>query len=186
MFASKQAGCLKRFVEILNEFAPQNASDVLKAYHISPEMNDSEAWPLILNFANDIGFHAPANAYALTWQSSAYRYRFSEPNPWDGPWKGHATHVLDIAYLFLNYTENLTKLQVDVALEFATDVIHFINGKAPFSKYEQGSKFIKEYISRDEITAAKAEQGKDVIWPAIFSRAGYDAMADVWAKFLSS
>ncbi|TVY48173.1 Para-nitrobenzyl esterase [Lachnellula occidentalis] len=186
MFASKQAGCLKRFIEILNEFALQHTSEILRAYHITPEMNDSEAWPLILHFANDISFHAPASAYASAWKSTAYQYRFREPNPWEGPWKGYATHVLDTAYLFLNYTENLSKSQAKLAVEFATDVIHFINGKAPFQKVEQGSKFVKEYISEDGITSSRDKQGNDTVWPSLFSRAGYDAMSGVWAKFLSS
>lgn len=149
-------------------------------------MNDTEAWFRILDFANDISFHALASAYASAWKRTAYRYRFREPNPWDGPWKGHATHVLDVAYLFLNYTESMSKSQAKLASDFATDIIHFINGKAPFLRYEQKSGFVKEYISEDGKAFNKDNQLNDAVWLALFSRAGYDVMSGIWAKFLSS
>lgn len=148
-------------------------------------MNDDDAWLAILNFANDISFHAPAQAYASTWSSDVYQYRFKEPNPWEGPWQGYATHVLDVAYLFLNYTEHQTPPQAQVAKDFATDLVKFINGKPPFESAKQGSDLVKEYLSTDAKTSSKAHQGAHT-YPLLFSRIGYDTLSAVWARFMSS
>lgn len=187
MLAAKQEGSLGRFAAILKEIAPQNALEVMQAYQITDDMPDADAWPHILDFANDICFHASAHAYASAWTSDAFLYRFREPNPWDGPWKGFSTHVLDVAYLFLNYTEFLTASQARLAVQFATDVVCFMNGKLPFPKYERGVMFMKEYISEDGEHISKARQrNPDAGWPALFSHVGYDTLSEIWAKFMNS
>lgn len=148
-------------------------------------MNNDDAWLAILNFANDISFHAPASAYASTWSSDVYQYRFKEPNTWEGPWQGYSTHVLDVAYLFLNYTEHLTPTQAEVARDLASDMVKFINGKPPFESIKQGSGFVKEYLSTDGKASSKAYQGAHT-YPLLFSRIGYDTLSAVWAGFMSS
>lgn len=150
-------------------------------------MSDADAWPFILDFANDINFQAPARAYASVWPSTSYQYRFREPNPWEGPWQGHSSHVLDVAYLFLNFAERLTPSQAKLAEEFATDILKFVNGTAPFQKFEQASAFVKEYLSEDGQALSKdRSKDYDAIWPSLFSRVGYDTIQGVWAKFMSS
>ena len=187
MLAPKQNGCRTRFITILKEIAPEDSSLVLESYHIEDDTSDDDAWLSILSFANDICFHAPARAYVTAWPSAAYQYRFREPNPWDGPWKGHSTHVLDVAYLFLNYNEFLTPPQTAFATQFATDVISFVNGVSPFPAFEQASPFVKEYISDTGEDHVKGRgKREDSVWPELFSRVGYDTLSAVWAKFLSS
>ncbi|KAH8595663.1 putative carboxylesterase [Bisporella sp. PMI_857] len=187
MLAARKSGSLERFKKILNEAEPKYASELMAAYHIQDGMSDDEAWPLIMNFANDISFHATAEAYAAAWPSPTYRYRFREPNPWEGPWEGHSTHVLDIAYLFLNYTEHLTPSQEEVAVQFATDLIHFINQNAPFQKFEQGQRYVKEYISKDgEVITKDRSKEEAAFWPVLFSRIGYDSLLGVWGRFMGS
>jgi hypothetical protein len=60
---------------------------------------------------------------------------FKEPNTWEGPWRGFATHILDIAYLFQNINDHLTGAQRNVAIQFATDVITFANENALFPPF---------------------------------------------------
>jgi len=187
MLSSKKKGCLERFTSILNDVSPHHATKVLEAYDLRSDMSDEDAWPKILDFANHIGFQAPARAYASAWPTDSYQYRFNEPNPWDGPWKGHATHVLDVAYLFLNYTEHLTSSQAELARQFTGDIIKFVNGKAPFQQFNEEFKFMKEYISKDGEGLLKQGQGDDdAHWQALFSSVGYDTLSGVWARFMGA
>ena len=187
MLAPKKPGSFGRFTTILREATPQYASEVLEFYGLQSSMSDDEAWPKIMTFANDICFNGAASSYASAWRSTAYQYRFREPNPWEGPYKGQASHVLDVAYLFLNYTEHLTPSQAELAVEFATNVIQFIYGKAPFERFDPKSKYVKEYLSKDgEAISQDRPKDKDAVWPALFSRSGYDTLAGVWGAFMAS
>lgn len=166
---------------------PEHASEVLEAYHMTRDMADLDAWLCIMNFATDINFHAPVHAYASAWPSAVYQYRFREPNSWDGPWKGFSSHVLDIAYLFLNYTEYMSALQVQLAEQFAKDIISFVNGIAPFPRSEPGSIFVKEYLSGGAQVSSRAkDRDHQTRWQTLFSRIGLESMFAVWAKFMSS
>lgn len=62
----------------------------------------------------------------------AYVYYFNEGNPWDGPWKNRASHILDLAYLFQNFREFLTPTQQAVGLAFAEDIFKFCHGISPW------------------------------------------------------
>ncbi|KAK0110047.1 hypothetical protein ONS95_002707 [Cadophora gregata] len=114
---------------------PSAADKVRHAYHITPDLPDNVAFRNVLQFQTDIGFYATALAYAQGWPGSAYLYHFNEPNPWDGPWKGEANHVLDVAFLFQNYNEHLEPEQRAVAVKFAEDVIKFVNGASDWKPY---------------------------------------------------
>jgi carboxylesterase type B len=87
---------------------------------------------------NDISFYLPAVSFAKLWadsllpDTSAFLYHFNCPNPWDGAWRGHATHVLDIAFLFQNYGEWLEYGQCKVARRMAADFVRFVHGEAPW------------------------------------------------------
>lgn len=84
---------------------------------------------------NDIGFHAPtltiASGFSATksaGKTTSHVYFFNERNPWDGPYKGQATHILDVAYLFQNFNHSLDERQEQVAEAFARDVLDFVTG----------------------------------------------------------
>ncbi|KAK1777632.1 Alpha/Beta hydrolase protein [Copromyces sp. CBS 386.78] len=74
-------------------------------------VNTLESTKAVLDLATDICFALGARAFARAWSqkpgAEAFLYRFNVPNPWDGPWKGHATHILDIALALQNYREHL-------------------------------------------------------------------------------
>ena len=63
----------------------------------------------ILELANDLNFYIPTLTLNsnLSRHMKTYTYRFNEPNPWDGPWKGYTTHALDIVFLSQNFNEFL-------------------------------------------------------------------------------
>lgn len=99
----------------------------------------------VLHFGNDITFALPAIALAQAWSVSpisgvqAFLYHFNCPNPWEGPWKGHASHVLDIAFALQNYRDRLSSGQRQCAERLARDIIHFVNGNEPWKQYEQSA-----------------------------------------------
>jgi hypothetical protein len=136
----RKTGIAKTFSESIRNSLTSNpsiAEQVLKAYSISADLTDRVAFHSILKFAADICFFAPALAFAKGWPGKAFLYHFNEPNPWDGEWKGEATHVLDVAFLLQNFNEFLSSAQRDSATAFAGDIIKFINGKAPWPVFEQ-------------------------------------------------
>lgn len=112
--------------------APATVKQILEGYSIHRDMPDEDAFLAILNYVNDISFFAPVLSFARGWTGNAYVYYFNEGNPWDGPWKDRASHILDLAYLFQNFREFMTPAQQSVATSFAADVFKFCHGIAPW------------------------------------------------------
>lgn len=86
-------------------------------------------------------FAVAAQAFARAWcltGNEAFLYRFNSPNPWNGAWKGYATHILDIAFVLLNYNEYLSQGQRQNAERFAKDIITFVHGDEPWTAYRNG------------------------------------------------
>ncbi|PVH70749.1 putative carboxylesterase [Cadophora sp. DSE1049] len=109
------------------------AQAILEEYHIKADSEDESTMYAILQFANDIAFAAPVTAFTRFWTpSDVYVYHFNEPNPWEGPGKGLATHILDVAFLLLNFNDHLSEPQKSTAKLFAGHFIDFVNGEAPF------------------------------------------------------
>jgi carboxylesterase type B len=143
MLGSRRVGIARFFRKSIEKsFAhhPSSAEKLFQAYGITSDLPDDIAIRSIFTFATDIGFLAPAVSLARGWPGKAYVYHFNEPNPWDGEWKGDATHVLDVAFLFQNFNEFLPPAQKDVALIFARDYIRFVNGGTPWPTFESGNQ----------------------------------------------
>ena len=119
---------------------PQVTETLLQGYGIVPEMTDGSVDNVnnVLRFAHDIGFYAPLVTIAEGWPGKAYVFDFNEPNPWDGPFKGVASHILDIAFLFQNYNEYLDQDQRTSAETFGAHFLDFVGGKEPYSAYDPG------------------------------------------------
>src|SRR5882724_11559116 len=86
---------------------PGVADALLASYGITASMAHDDALQAILNFITDIGFLAPTLTYARGWPGKSYVYCFNERNPWEGRFKGHASHILDVAFLFQNFNDAL-------------------------------------------------------------------------------
>lgn len=135
----------------------EKADQILSAYSIVEDAPGDKALEAILKFASDICFFVPVLNYGHCWSGNAFIYRFNEPNTWEGPWKGYANHIHDVAYLFQNYNDDLTETQLPVAVQFAKDVISFANGQAPWSvfRWETGDLASRVYGGRETGTSGK-------------------------------
>jgi hypothetical protein len=134
--------CAKRFIAALNENVgshPETAQRILDAYQISEGTPDNEAILSILPFFTDVLFHSSTLSFARGWNGSAYVYYFNEGNPWEGPWKGRANHILDVIYFFQNLSEFLTPEQKQVGEAFAEDFFKFCHGIAPWPAITPGT-----------------------------------------------
>lgn len=139
-----RTGVAKTFKESISKSlgSEELAQQVLTAYAIGESISDDEAYKRILYFANDINFFLPVLSYAHYWSGNAYVYHFNEPNPWDGPWKGHANHILDVAFLFQNFNEHLSQEQEKSAIKFAEDFIQFAYGNAAWPAFSLGAEHL--------------------------------------------
>lgn len=134
--------CAKRLITALKktlESHQEIAQRILDAYQISEDSPDEEAISSILAFFTDISFHASTLTFASGWNGNAYVYYFNEGNPWDGPWKGRANHILDVIYFFQNLRDFLTAEQKEVGEAVAEDFFKFCHGIAPWPAITPGT-----------------------------------------------
>lgn len=133
--------CARKFSSAVKKVLgshPQEQQRILAAYKITETTPDEEAIFSVLQFISDIIFHAPVLAFASGWMGNAYVYHFNEGNPWHGPWEGRANHILDVAYLFQNFSEHLSPEQNRVCAAFAEDFFKFCHGVAPWPTVTPG------------------------------------------------
>jgi hypothetical protein len=127
---------VRRFTRIVHSHLPETeACILLEEYHILDVPHDDSAFSRILQYVNDVTFHAPAVAFAQGWPGNAYLYYFNEGNPWSGLYEGQTNHLLDTAYVFQNYSEYLSTEQNALAASFAQDIFKFCYGFAPWSEF---------------------------------------------------
>ncbi|KAJ5967319.1 hypothetical protein N7501_003567 [Penicillium viridicatum] len=137
-----KSNCAKRFSAAMRTVLaahPNEADRILAAYGITEETSDSHALLSVLDYLNDIMFFAPVLAFARGWNGNAHVYYFNEGNPWKGTWKGRASHILDLAYLFQNFREFLTAGQQKVGIAFAEDIFKFCHGISPWPAVTEGN-----------------------------------------------
>lgn len=113
---------------------------------IAATTNTQQTTKPVLDFLADVSFALPARYLAQAWASSrgpgakSFLYHFNCPNRWEGPWRGHATHALDIMFALQNYSQHLDNGQKQCALRFSKDLIAFVNGADPWPSCEPGDK----------------------------------------------
>jgi carboxylesterase type B len=167
---------------------PPSAEAILLSYELKDSDDDDTALLKILRFGSDICFFAPAVQMATAFPGRSYLYHFNEPNPWDGAFKGHATHVLDIAFLMQNYREFLSDEQGAGAVQFAKDVIAFANGERPWQEFRNASDGAAIYASgkRTFVEASKSPQTgrSQMIFELSKGAGGLDTLLDAWETFL--
>jgi carboxylesterase type B len=111
--------------------SPASIDAVLNVYGITPSTPDEEAMAKIIDLATDIAYYLPAVSYfrASSAKAKAHLYAFNEPNPWEGTFKGKSTHILDAAFLFLNFEDQMKGQEVKATgRKLAADFIGFANG----------------------------------------------------------
>lgn len=110
---------------------------------VNARINSLESTKPCLDFAADVLFALPtryltrALAAADDSNNKVYLCHFNCPNPWDGPWKGHATHALDIIFALQNYRGYLSAGQQQCSERLAKDLIAFVNGEEPWPAYDR-------------------------------------------------
>lgn len=151
-------------------------------------MTDDAAFLGVLRFASDICFRAPVLAFARGWTGNAHVYHFNQPNTWEGPWKGHATHILDAAYLFMNFDEHLTVSQRALAERFAVDVITFANGRTPWTPFKGEKGFVNVYgpTQEPDAIAGSYDSAERTEWTAKLERGiGLDNLSRAWGAYMA-
>ncbi|CAG5147345.1 uncharacterized protein ALTATR162_LOCUS2023 [Alternaria atra] len=151
------------------------AHTVLSAYGITSSMRDEEAMVSIIDLATDIAYHLPAQYYARAFKGKVSSYLFTEPNPWDGMFKGKSTHMLDAAFLFQNFDENLSDEAKITARELGADFVAFAYGRAG-SGWERGETKVygPETDGQHRLEILRREGKIDL-----------DALSAAWDLFLS-
>ncbi|KAH7230340.1 carboxylesterase-like protein [Fusarium solani] len=130
---------------------PDALAPLLEHYSLSESatkmLSDDESLLNILKFISDAAFYMPLTEFAAKIPNDAFVFAFNEPNPWDGLFKGHASHILDVAFLFQNYNEYLSEEQRASAKSFGVDVITFVNGEAPWKAFNRGQHGVAVYCN---------------------------------------
>lgn len=186
-----------RFFSALNQALPEQsdiAKELAQKYGIVDGAPDDEAFPHVLEFINDIGFAAPAVAYTRGWPGTVYRYFFNEENPWDGPWKGRASHILDLAYLYQNYNDFLSEDEKAVAKMLAEDFFKFCYGHPPWQAIDDQTGFAarvygpssKNRIADTTMEAFGEESQRRGILFEFADRISLDALAKVFPMIMAS
>ncbi|OHE99045.1 carboxylesterase [Colletotrichum orchidophilum] len=163
-----------------------SAGQILQAYGISDITSDDEAFIRILQFASDIGFRAPAESFVKSFPGDAYLLEFAEANPWEGPFRGYSTHVLDVAFLFQNYNEHLGDTQRKSAELFLTDIIDFVHGQAPWQPFQDaGGRMLYQDGTRAYKEAGANPARYDLLLE-LGEKIGLDSLLEAWGAFLVS
>ncbi|KPI39656.1 Para-nitrobenzyl esterase [Cyphellophora attinorum] len=168
---------------------PDVRSALLDGYRIGNE-DTPENLQRVLEFGHDICFYAPVVEIAKTWPQSAYVFHFNENNPWDGQWKGFSTHILDVAFLFLNYQDHLSKEEQETALAFCDDVLDFVSGKEAVPRFGKGMEAAKVYGPGDAgsrfVQSTKSEDfGRRPLVYEMAKKTGLDVLLQAWKTFMA-
>ncbi|KKK23364.1 hypothetical protein ARAM_002163 [Aspergillus rambellii] len=151
-------------------FGTEDARKLLAFYKVdsatttTPDPNTLSA---VVRFFTDIFFYAPAVQVAQAFAGSTLAH-FNEGNPWAGTFQGHASHLLDTAFLWQNYNSFMEPAVRAVAETFASDLVAFVVGEAQLSRarlpdYQQDGEVIVYGPSAEghtrEIVGAMDERG---------------------------
>lgn len=177
---------------ILKGLGHDAGNKLLETYEISADLPDEVAMSKVLEVLNDIDFYVPTVAYSEYLSSKGlqtYVYRFNEPNPWEGQWKGRASHILDISFLFQLFNDFLEIPQKDMAESFAKDILNFVSGKAPWQAWENQKRVARCYGPEGQIYDVEDIAEKTGRRKALFDLAknvdgGLDRLSEVLNGFL--
>lgn len=147
---ARKGGINASFRESLLESLGYQACQVLlKAYNIGYDTSDADTLTAIIQFVTDIAFYAPSVKLSSLWPQNSWLGHFNELNPWDGPYKGRANHLLDTAYLWGNYNPTFDRNQWGCARAFAEDVISFTCNRLYTPPFTSPEKLITAYGPSD-------------------------------------
>ncbi|KAL2837811.1 Alpha/Beta hydrolase protein [Aspergillus pseudodeflectus] len=109
----QQPKWLDSFISAFAQFFDRKDIDMLvSAYGLADNQPSSDAFHQgLVQLVSDVRFYMPIVLVeeAISSDANVRTYHFHEPNPFDGIFKGHATHVLDVAYALQTYENLLPK-----------------------------------------------------------------------------
>ena len=175
----------------ITESLPEEATNKLLAgYGIDPSTEDNLAFERVLQFGGDVSFYAGTIAFAQGLEETmpVYVYRFNEPNEWPGPWQGRSTHIHDLTFLFQNFNDFLNGAQNELAEEFATEVLSFANGKAPWQRWTKTRKFAKVIATdgRGMREDVPEQTGRRKFFVDLANEVGFDTLRGAFDRLMTS
>lgn len=169
---------LRKTLETSVSSLQSDVDAILEAYGITASDSFDETMAKILRFVNDIQFYAPTVTLSKAWPKSSFVCHFNELNPWDGPAKGEANHILDVAFLFQNFNEYLDPTQAKTAQDFGRDFISFVNGEDSFPRHDLEKGGAKVYGGGGFVTCQKTvDYGRRPVTWELASRFGLDKLS---------
>lgn len=197
--------CLARVFEPIDK---DIAVQLAAAYGLdaSTPVNTPASTLSVLEFGNDITFAIPARKFAEAWsqlqlscptgseQSVAFLYHFNCPNRWEGRWKGHATHDLDLMFALQNYRHHLAPGQQHCSDKFTRDLVRFVHGQDPWPAFSgsghSGAMVYSAPMERDQDGSAYVADatpdrvGRRNIIQRLVKPSLYDKVFDAWSMFM--
>ncbi|KAI1843768.1 hypothetical protein JX265_001062 [Neoarthrinium moseri] len=145
----KKPGIAQSFPTHLRGAFPDNPDDIGKLLEIfgftSEPLDDDMAFKNFLYFVNDLCYFGATATFAEGWSNNCYTFFMNERNPWDGRFKGEATHVIDVSLLFQNFNDQLPTAMQASAKAFATDLFTFMAGRAPWPACTEKAQTARVY-----------------------------------------
>jgi hypothetical protein len=164
-------------------------ASLLDEYGISKAANNDVACRAILQLANDLSFYLPCDFFARFFPGRRFVYHMNEHNPWDGPFKGIAAHILDVTFLFKNFDEFLPVGTKAVAQAFSDNVIKFISGEDPWQASTRENRVALVYGNDAGIGQLRKDEPENVGRRATIFRyqdsIGFDALLNAVSDFLA-
>lgn len=108
--------------------------ELISAYGLDQSLSKEEEAERLLELVSELRFYLPVLKAYQGWKACsppkrASRYHFHVPNPIDGPFKGLASHELDVVYLLQNYDEYFDEHNRMIARSMQDQFLGFINGE---------------------------------------------------------
>ncbi|KAI5296017.1 hypothetical protein KEM52_006068 [Ascosphaera acerosa] len=117
----------------------------------------------LVQFITDVRFYWPVarTLDAASADAKLHVYHFNQPNPFDGPAKGLASHELDLALLLLNYSSEVDATTRKTSELLATHIVEFTygllsEGRSSAVVFDAGTRRIVEHEAYDEAERGRA------------------------------
>jgi carboxylesterase type B len=167
-----------------------SAAAVMEAYGITHGTSDDVALQRVIDLATDLVYAAPALCCARAWPGSRYVYHFNEGNPWEGQFRGLATHMLDAAFLFQNYNGKMEEKEKDVATAMAKEFLAFANGTVPWERFDETARNVKVFggVEVDRVVGrdGRGNGRRDTLFRlAEEGKVSLDELSVAWDDFLA-
>lgn len=113
---------------------PSEINNLLGAYGLTGSPSATEARDGMCLLFSELRFYLPALTALRGWRSSsppkiAGSYHFHVPNPFEGRFKGLASHEVDVTYLLQNFVEHFSQSDRSIANHMTDHVVGFVNGE---------------------------------------------------------